>query len=345
MKFTDDFLCEKIKTTKKPIYIYGMGNGAEKLLQILEALGKKACGIFASDEFVRGQQFCGYTVTKLIDIPKDAFVLQAFGSCEPDVLDRIKSIAKEYEYYVPEMPLFGEARIYDKAFIEKNREKIEKLYSILADDKSREVLLSCVNHAISGKIEYLFEAESEKSEIYNELLSKVQTGYLDCGAYDGDTVLEYIKYKGVPRRIIAVEPHPKNFVKLLKNTENIEGIECLNVGIFDSESTISFTKDAGRHSAKTESGKQIEIKTTTIDKISHPDISYLKLDVEGCEREALLGGIKTLKQKPNLLVACYHKMGDLWDIPLFINEINPEYKLYLRRQKYLPNWECNVIAI
>ncbi len=344
MKFTDDFLCDKIKNTKKPIYIYGMGNGAVKLLQILKELGREASGVFASDEFVRGQEFCGFTVTKLSKIPKDAFILQAFGSCEPDVLKRICKIAKNYEYYAPEMPLFGDAKLYDREYLDENLPKINKLYNMLADEKSKEVLQNCINHAISGNIDYLFLAETDKFEIYNDILSENQTGYLDCGAYDGDTVLEYVKYKGKQGKIIAVEPHPKNFAKLLKNTEGIEGVECLNVGIYDKHGEISFTKDAGRHSAVSETGK-ITIETMPVDEIATYETSYVKLDVEGCEREALLGGIKTLKQRVNLLVACYHKMGDIWEIPLLINEINPDYKIYLRRQSYLPNWECNVIAI
>ncbi len=344
MKFTDDFLIEKIKNTKKPIYIYGMGNGAVKLLKILKELGREAEGIFASDEFVRGQNFCGYTVTKLCDIPKDAFILQAFGSCIGEVLERIKMISQSFEYYAPEMPLFGEGFLYDRDYLKNNIEKINRLYNLLYDDFSKMVFECCINHAISGKIEYLFMAQSDKSEIYNDILDNSQTGYLDCGGYDGDTVLEYIKYKGIPKKIIAVEPHPKNFAKLQKNTSHIDNIDLLNVGIYDKDSSISFTKDAGRHSAVAEDGK-IEIPTKTLDDIAIDGISFIKLDVEGCEREALLGGIKTLKQKPNLLVACYHKMGDLWNIPLLINEINPEYKLYLRRQSYLPNWECNIIAI
>ena len=63
-----DTLWEYLKTIKKPIVLYGTGNGAEKILHRLAAENITVSDIFVSDEFYRGQNFCGFTVRKYSDL-------------------------------------------------------------------------------------------------------------------------------------------------------------------------------------------------------------------------------------------------------------------------------------
>ena len=49
--------------------------------------------------------------------------------------------------------------------------------------------------------------------------------------------------------------------------------------------------------------------------------------------------------KPQLSVAAYHRTGDLWELPLLVRELGPDYRLYLRGQKYVPAWEIILYAI
>lgn len=66
LKFMQETLSvwELLQHTKKPIVLYGMGNGADKIIDWCEANGVQVQGVFASDEFVRGQQFRGFTVER-----------------------------------------------------------------------------------------------------------------------------------------------------------------------------------------------------------------------------------------------------------------------------------------
>jgi hypothetical protein len=75
-------------------------------------------------------------------------------------------------------------------------------------------------------------------------------------------------------------------------------------------------------------------------------IHYIKYDVEGSEREALLGSAQTIKaHAPRLLVSLYHRSEDMFVLPELVKSLNPDYSLYLRRFPYIPAWDLNLYAI
>ena len=61
----------RLKNDNKPVILYGMGDGADKVLKAFERYGITASAVMASDEFVRGQSFHGFTVKKLSDIENE----------------------------------------------------------------------------------------------------------------------------------------------------------------------------------------------------------------------------------------------------------------------------------
>ena len=80
--------------------------------------------------------------------------------------------------------------------------------------------------------------------------------------------------------------------------------------------------------------------------LSGAPASYIKLDVEGAEYEALCGARNTIARfHPKLLCAAYHRNEDLFRLPLLIHALHPGYRLYLRHFPCVPAWETNWIAI
>ncbi|MBQ5389769.1 MAG: FkbM family methyltransferase, partial [Clostridia bacterium] len=84
----------------------------------------------------------------------------------------------------------------------------------------------------------------------------------------------------------------------------------------------------------------------TIDSLHIENADYIKYDVEGAEKEAVLGSIQTIRaSSPDILLSLYHRSEDLYALPLLLHELFPDYKMYLRRFEYVPAWDINLYAI
>ena len=107
-KIQDKNIWDTLKDSKKPIVLYGMGLGAEKIMAELEQRGLKADEVFASDEFVRGHSFKGYKVLKYSEVCEkyDNFnVVLCFASHIDSVIENIERINSEHTVFAPDVPV------------------------------------------------------------------------------------------------------------------------------------------------------------------------------------------------------------------------------------------------
>ncbi|MBR5496061.1 MAG: FkbM family methyltransferase [Oscillospiraceae bacterium] len=341
---------EYLQNQTKPVVIYGMGDGAQKIMNVCEKKGIKISGVFASDDFARYNQFAGFTVGKLSDIKAqfdDFIILLAFAVFREPGLSKIYSIAKEHELYAPDVPLFG-GGLFDRSYLEQNINKFDLVYDLLEDDISKKTLIDILNFKITGKIEYLDSCTYERNEILGDKLKFTNDEYIvDLGAYDGDTIAEFLELcGGSAQSITAFEPDAKNFKKLSAFVEeNDICAELHNLAVWSDKEVLHFNGGGGRNSAVNDGGK-IEVNANSIDNIlGGRKATLIKYDVEGAEMPALKGAKSTiLAHKPKLIVSAYHTNSDLFDIALCIKSLVPEYKLYLRHHPYIPAWETNFYA-
>ncbi len=342
---------DNLQTTKKPIILYGMGNGADKIIDWCEAHHIKVSGIFATDEFVRYQSFRGHIVRKYSDIIEDfgnnILIVIAFASERPEVLQRFAELAELHETIAPHLPLFAETDLVSTEWLQKYARQLEQAYALLADEKSREVFTAILNYKFSGKLNYLFSCTTTRSSDLQNIFSwSDNESYLDLGAYNGDTIQEFLTLCHKPQQLLAVEPDRRNCRKLRALNDEL-GLKCEihECGIWDTKTELSFSDSGGRQSSFF-STKKNTVPVNSIDNIVlGRSITYIKMDVEGAETQALNGGKITIStNKPKLFIAAYHYDNDLWRLPLMLKELVPDYKLYLRKHPYVPCWEINYLA-
>lgn len=345
---------EKLQQADKPIVIYGMGNGADHILAVFETLGVQAADFFASDAFVRGHSFHGVRVKKFSEIQElyeDFVIVVAFAVQDRPTMDYICSLAERYELYAPDLPVVGNV-LFDRDFLAAHMDEAEAVYRKLADEKSREVYYDLMAYKLTGRLDILMKTESDRAEVLRELLPLGENeGYADLGAYNGDTVAEFLSMtSGSFSSIHAMEPDPKNHKKMVTRAENMgiypdERVHLHNIAAWKEAATLHFAAKAGRNSAVTAAGR--EIPADALDHLVHGDaISFMKLDVEGSEYEALLGAAETIRRcRPRILLSAYHLSRDLFALPQLIESIAPDYRFYLRRFPYIPAWEINYICL
>lgn len=334
----------------KPIVLYGMGNGADKIADELEKRGMEVSAYFASDDFVRGQLFRSkrvMTYAEVKEIYPECVILVAFASQLPDVMARMEAIDAENELYVPDVPVVG-GRVFDSAFYEENLDLIKEARALFADEESRAIYDNILMYKLTGKLSYLKQATSSQDEVFESILSCDRyKACADLGAYNGDSVREFMREFPSLEKVVSLEPDRRNFKKLSRfvEDEGLSFVECHNCAAWCENGEMAFSA-SGNRNARAGEGKGV-VAVRTLDSIlDGARVDYIKYDVEGSEYEALCGSIETIKRyQPDLLVSLYHRNEDIFRLPIFVHSLLKEHKLYLRRFPYIPAWDLNLYAV
>ncbi|WP_051204398.1 FkbM family methyltransferase [Butyrivibrio sp. VCD2006] len=159
--------------------------------------------------------------------------------------------------------------------------------------------------------------------------------FVDAGAYNLQTAIEFAKFAKSYEKIYAFEPDIDNYSLCQKKQMQVKlnDLEIINAGLWDKEEVLRFKRggDNGTATMVTDSG-DMELKVVSLDEyLNGKPCTFIKMDIEGSELKALMGAKDTIKRyKPRLAICLYHKPMDLIDIPLYIKDIVPEYKLKIR---------------
>ncbi len=192
--------------------------------------------------------------------------------------------------------------------------------------------------------------------------------YIDAGCKNGDTILDFCNWCNKNyKKIYGFEPDQKNaeITKKTVSDHNYNNIKIVEKGVWSTDNVLEFSNDGLAHSHFSEVGAltysncnkfgtneeafcyfnddvadsfDTKISVAKIDSIALSDkVTFIKMDIEGSELEALKGGGNTIKQnKPRLAICLYHKIEDIVEIPAYIAQLVPEYKFYIRHHDLSP---------
>lgn len=164
--------------------------------------------------------------------------------------------------------------------------------------------------------------------------------FVDCGAYNGDTVRDFLSVVKDFDGIYSFEMEGSNFRQLTAYVHSLEEskrnkIYCYHAGVWDDKITLKYGNEEtapkeGFSLLKDENG--VEVQAVKLDdKLSGKRVTWIKMDVEGAELKALKGAEQIIKsQRPKLAICIYHKIEDLWTIPTYLKSLVPDYKFEIR---------------
>ena len=233
---------DKLAQEKRPLLLYGMGDGADKLIAHLDMLGIPYADVFASDGFVRGQFFHGKKVLSLSQAKAkygDFLTALSFASEREEVVAQIRELAKQMDILVPDLPIAGEV-YFDKDFYNAHLDELNDTYMHLADEHSRQVLASVVKAKLHGNPSDLFAFTTTEAENAQLLPFKKMVCAVDGGAYRGDSAAFLIKHAPNLKALYAIEPDRRTFAKLSAYAERDPRIKPIHGALTDKEGTVTF---------------------------------------------------------------------------------------------------------
>lgn len=232
-------------------------------------------------------------------------------------------------------PFEREATLYDAIRDLKGHLKDYKhLYQILSDETSKHTLLNLMLYRFWNYKAYLKRCACKERQYYLPELLPARDGdvFVDCGAFDGQTVQEYAEVYGARyKQIYAYEPSPEHYRRVCETLCEMERVKPINKRISDHTEAASFIASPPAASNHLQPDGEMTVEITTLDEDIKEPITFLKMDIEGMEQAAIQGAARHIREdQPRLAICVYHLVDDLWKIPALIEQLNPNQKFYMR---------------
>lgn len=334
-----------LKETGRKIYI--IGKNAESFEF---AMRYKVDGII-DDYNNSSERWHGLSITKKNDIPKDSIVINCATSiCPVQVTRNLKAAGLNNVLQVADLISENGEILPLPWFVSQQRAETKQyaswwceLYEMMSDKISKQVLLDVLRFRLTANPEYMTEYEVRLNDQYfEEFMGYTDEVFVDAGGYNGDTTEEFINRYPNYKKVYLFEPSQKNLSTARQRLSGRRDIHFRSVGLSDVSGTLSFNADAGSASAVT-TGFGESISVVTLDEeLSNETISFIKMDLEGWEMNALRGAENTIKNcKPKLAIAVYHSAKDFREVPQYLLNLNPNYKIYLRH--YTQGWSETIM--
>jgi FkbM family methyltransferase len=239
---------------------------------------------------------------------------------------------KYSEIFLPDMPAMDLPHE-----VHKVTQAVRAGFEALADDRSRQEYIAQLRWRLRFDFDALPDPVADSIYFPADLVRLKQSEvFVDCGAYVGDTLLSFLeasqsRFDGV----VAFEPDPASIAGLRRTVSCLPAetqgrIHVSESAVGASEGMVPFTSTGGLDSSVGSGAGAVPC--TTLDRALeglHP--TYIKMDIEGAEPDALLGARQTIaRHEPVLAVCSYHVQDHLWRIPALIHELHPDYRVFLR---------------
>lgn len=337
----------------KPFVLFGAGHLGRKVLSIIQKLGLSPIAFIDNNPKILGTMINGVKVYSPKQLAQETsgplpnvIVTVWAGELTDKMSDRLAPLRQlGYE----RIALFGHlAWSYPDHFLPHYSldvpenvlleiDDIKQAYDLLSDDESRQLFVNHVRWRLH--LDYDLLPTASKYQIYfdqhftNQMPEEV---YYDIGAFDGDTVRDFISTGRLFKKIEAFEPSEKNHERLVRALDGMDAgtrtkIGAHHLALGDEIGIIGIESDAGPAS-RAGIGSSEQVSVTTLDALAgilQPP-TFIKMDIEGFEPKCLSGGQGVIERHHPVLAVCvYHVQNHLWQILLQIHAYWPGYQFYL----------------
>ena len=303
------------------------------------------------DDFAPAQTvWHGVPVVKISQLPADAIVLNCSSSiCPVDVAHMLQGAGVKRVLGMDALIHAAKGQLKVPWFVRQMHDDYHNhvaewqcIFDALSDEESRTTLLEVIQYRLTANANYMHRHKVRLNDQYFEEFMQFQNEvFVDAGGFDGDTTEEFCKRYPDYEKVFLFEPSDTNLNLAKLRLQGYKNIEFFPVGLSNEQGVLHFNPEAGSASAVTSVG-DVSIEVDTLDKLVQERVSFIKMDLEGWELQALEGcKAHITNAKPKLAIAVYHHARDFRLVYKYVMSLNPRYKVYLRH--YTQGWSETVM--
>jgi FkbM family methyltransferase len=347
--------------------LFGAGSLGRKTASGMRDLGMEAIAFADNNPLLWGTSVDGVPVISPAEAGRQygrsaAFITTIWsGSSSGRQVDRVRQLRdlgcrtvvpfgylywKYPEVFLPHWSLNIPHRILEHA------DDLRTLWSFWGDEDSRREYLSQLRFRLWLDYGALRPPAPHLQYFADDLFSLSDHEVLiDCGAYDGDTIREFTQRRGSSFAAIrAYEPDEANFSRLQDFLAHLDPpisrkVTVRKFAVGAEFGSVGFVSE-GSIASRVDIDSTVQVACVTLDgDLADIRPTYIKMDVEGSEMDALRGAAKTIHEsRPILAICVYHKPEDLREVPLLINSLSDDYRYFLRSHDE-EGWELVCYAV
>ena len=341
---------EKLSSGEKDVYIMGAGIYADRLTELFKKHNIVVKARVVDDDYAAkiGEQSGIISLSEAVKRDNMSLIFAIGGGYSDWYFEKVKTVqeavdkCKNSDFYAPSDYWMADEGylthdVLDVDFVKEHIEEFQQTYDMLEDELSKNVMAEFIYAALGhdatglaalgtgGKYDYDLDL------IFGECRDGV---VIECGAFDGKSVVEMSEYTEDKYDMIALECEEENYIKCCDMIKNHPNIKALKLGVWDKKAKLAMvqSKDASYLVEVSDDEKYDSVvKVTDIDSLVGNDpVAAIIMDIEGSELKALVGAKEAITRGTNLAVRVYHKKEDMITIPQYIKSLNDSYKFYIR---------------
>jgi FkbM family methyltransferase len=342
-------LCQKLwrKEGGMEVYLFGRNEASEILL----AKGLHCSGVI--DDFTVEEEWKGMSVKTFEQIrDMDAIVVNCVQCNQPvEALRRIQSVKTMLPLSFSDFYRAGLLGPQDLPFfcastldaLSTTPSLYSELWNDLCDQSSRIHFHDALCFRLTTDPWFMRRYSYRPHDQYFEDFLTLRSGsvFIDCGAFQGETSLEFAKRYPDYAAIHAFEPSSTNTNAILEQTSDLHDLILHSVGLSDVSASVRFAAELGSASRASKDGETL-IEVIPLDDLELSRADFIKMDLEGGEIKALQGAEKTIRRcSPALAIAAYHDPKDFSLLHQNMKKMLPSHRFYLRH--YTSGWAETVL--
>jgi FkbM family methyltransferase len=218
---------------------------------------------------------------------------------------------------------------------------VRRGFNLLSDARSRTEFLAQLRFRLFADLDALPHPDQEPQYLASGLYAPNHREVIvDGGAYDGDTLRSLLASGRSFDQYVALEPDGANFAALERYVATLptsiqERVTALPLAAYSERKRMRIEESGSASAvlvAATGPESPNDVQCVPLDEIcAERRISFLKLDIEGAEPDAIRGACRVIaRDRPIVAVCVYHRQNHLWSLPLLVQSMVDDYRYYLR---------------